>query len=98
MSSKTLLPKKRKVECPARHVDIAEPRKMVNEAFKLNVISNSEGDYDNLQEENRKLQDTYDKIEKTVTKIENANQMVKHTKCWKLINDMTEEISQEGNN
>ena len=60
--SKTLLPKKRKFEFPDRHADIAEPRKMVNEAYKMYVISNSEEDYDNLHEAKRKLQETYDKI------------------------------------
>ena len=48
-ASKTLLSKKRKFEFPARYADIAEPRKMVNEAYKLYVISNSEEDYYNLQ-------------------------------------------------
>ena len=66
---------------------------MVNEAYKLYVISNSEEDYDNLQLEKRKLQETYDqieneKIEKIVKEIENANQMAKHAKYLKLINDM----------
>ena len=37
-ASKTLLPKKRKFDCPALYADIAEPRKMMNEAYKLYVI------------------------------------------------------------
>ena len=37
-ASKTHLPKKRTFECPAQHADIAEPRKIVNETYKLYVI------------------------------------------------------------
>ena len=54
-ASKTLLPKKRKFQCPAQHADIAEPRKMVNEAYELYVISNSKEDFDNRQEAKSKL-------------------------------------------
>ena len=36
---------------------------MVNELYKLYMISNLEEDYDNLQEAKWKLQETYDKIE-----------------------------------
>ena len=36
---------------------------MVNEAYKLYVISNSEEDCDNLHKAKSKLQKTYDKIE-----------------------------------
>ena len=36
---------------------------MVNEAYKLYVISNSAEDYDNLQEAKKEITETYDKIE-----------------------------------
>ena len=67
---------------------------MVNEAYKLYVISYSEEDYGNLQEEKRKLLETYDKIEngkieKTLKEIENTNKMENHAQFWKLINDIT---------
>ena len=35
MLSKLFFTKKRKFECPAQHADIAEPRKMANEAYTI---------------------------------------------------------------